>query len=225
MVVALVILTFLILIAVEIILSKKKRVKESPAAVASPKPYLSAAKLRRTKGVDGRYYHPGHTWANVAEGETVSIGFDDFTRKVIGSIDAIELPQVGETLQQGGVVWRLRHGQRVLPQVSPVGGTVVEVNREIQENPSLIKYLPKNRDWVLKIEPANLKENLRNLLRGHLAERWMESVRSQFVLRFAREIGPVYQDGGELVDDIGSKLTEEEWHEVVNEFFFQSKND
>ena len=71
------------------------------------------------------------------------------------------------------------------------------------------------------MRPARLKDNLRNLLHGQLAEKWMEMTKSQFVQQHPLSAEPVYQDGGELVDGVGDMLSDEEWESVKREFFIR----
>ena len=169
--------------------------------------------------VGQKYFHQGHTWAMATAGGTITLGLDNFSQKIIGAIDNIELPKVGRFLKQGRIAWRLHRGNRVLPQISPVDGTIVEVNENLQKEPSLANQSPYEKGWVLKVKPARLKENMRNLLHGQLADKWMELAKSQLAARFPQSLGPVYQDGGELIDGVGNTLTDEEWEIVKREFF------
>ena len=57
------------------------------------------------------------------------------------------------------------------------------------------------------------------MLHGELADKWMETAKSQFVQKFPQSVVPVYQDGGELIDDVGDTLSNEEWEAVKVEFF------
>ena len=166
-----------------------------------------------------KYFHQGHTWAMATSAGTVTVGLDNFAQKVIGPIDTIETPKKGRLLKQGRIAWRLHRGDRVLPQISPVEGTVVEINTNLQDDPSLANKSPYEQGWVLKIRPSRLKENIKNLLHGPLAEKWTELTKSQLAARFPQSLGPVYQDGGELIDGVGNTLTDEEWEIVKREFF------
>ena len=169
--------------------------------------------------VGQKYFHQGHTWAMATAGGTITIGLDNFSQKIMGAIDNIELPKAGRFLKQGRIAWRLHRGHRVLPQIAPIDGTIVEINKDLQQNPTLANQSPYERGWVLKVRPSRLKENLRNLLHGQLADKWMELAKSQLAARFPQSLGPVYQDGGELIDGVGNTLTDEEWEIVKREFF------
>lgn len=180
----------------------------------------SEVQLKMKKELIGlKFFHKGHTWAVARADGMMTIGLDDFTQKLIGAIDKIELPKIGQPLRQGKVAWKLRHGERILPQTAPIEGVVVAVNEDLQKDPSLANRSPYEKGWVLKMKPTWLKENLRNLMRGQLGEKWLDVAKSQFVFRFPRSVGPAYQDGGELVDGVGDTLTDEEWETVKHEFF------
>ena len=156
--------------------------------------------------------------------DIVSVGVDDFAQKLIGEVDAVQIPQVGKVLRQGEMAWELKRAERTLSQVSPISGTVVQVNQNLQDNPSLVNSPPSQEGWLLKVKTTALKEDLKNLFSSGAAKKWMESVKVQFASHFAQEIGPVYQDGGELVAGIGDKLNDAKWEEIVHEFFLPEKD-
>ena len=56
------------------------------------------------------YYHCGHTWVKLDEGNTMKIGLDDFTQQVMGDIEGFPIHTHGGKLIKGKVAWRLRHG-------------------------------------------------------------------------------------------------------------------
>ena len=65
-------------------------------------PRLSAPACDHASGFDvarDYYYHHRHAWARVEYGGRVRIGVDDFATRMLGPLDAIELPKLGETVQ------------------------------------------------------------------------------------------------------------------------------
>ncbi len=164
------------------------------------------------------YFHPTHSWARITD-EVVTVGVDEFSQKLIGKVQRLDVPQVGSYLKQGETGWKLHSGKRSLPQASPVEGEVIEINPALFKDPELINKAPYGNGWILKVRPNSLRQNLKNLLHGEQARRWIDTVRSQFILRFAKEVGPVCQDGGELIQGAGDLLSENEWKEVLREYF------
>jgi hypothetical protein len=102
--------------------------------------------------------------------------------------------------------------------VAPIEGEVVAVNEELKSRPRLATDDPYGRGWVVKVKAAGLAANLRNLLSGSLARRFMEDAREGLDLRLMALSGSVLQDGGEPVADFARHLPDEEWKRLVGEF-------
>jgi glycine cleavage system H protein len=164
------------------------------------------------------HYHRGHTWARVLSADTVAIGVDDFARRLVGHAAAVEVPEVGAWVRQGGPGARLGINGRQAGIVAPVEGEVVEVNQELAENPGLATDDPYGRGWLYKVRTGNLPANLRNLLNGSLAHRWMEDAREQLEVRLMALSGSVLQDGGEIATDFSDHLEDKDWNVLVERF-------
>ena len=103
-------------------------------------------------------------------------------------------------------------------EACPVEGEVVAVNADLTRQPSLAADDPFGRGWVLKVRSSSLAANLRNLLSGSLARRWMEDSREALDLRLMALSGSVLQDGGEPVGDFAKHVPAEDWRRLVHEF-------
>lgn len=211
MTVILAILTLIVLITLDFI--KQSRVREGKTVITP--------KLRSLHGttVIERYYHPGHCWLLVQEKEPVVVGVDDFSQRLIGELDAIDLPEEGNIVRQGEPFITLRRGARVLTQVAPVSGRIERINDTLSSHPSRVNASPYERGWIAKITPSNLSTELHNLMKGSIAERWQEAVRIQLFRWFTPALGTVLQDGGTFIDNIGDLLTDDEWQSVLHEFY------
>jgi glycine cleavage system H lipoate-binding protein len=165
------------------------------------------------------HYHPGHTWARPLDRDSVVIGLDDFARRLIGAPSSVRVPGRGDWLHQGGQAFTLKLDGKVAKLVSPVEGEVVEVNREVLERPALATDDPYGRGWILRIKAHNLAANLRNLLSGRLARKWMEDSREALELRLMALSGSVLQDGGEPASDLARHLPQGDWDRLTGEFF------
>lgn len=166
-----------------------------------------------------RYVHPGHSWAETGGADIVTVGVDDFAQRFIGAVESLILPQPGDCIRQGQRLVTLSRGNKEVSAIAPVSGTIVEVNQTLAKDPVLINRFPYDRGWVAKIVPTNLAMELRNLLHGVTADRWNDALRMQLVSAFSPRIGTVLQDGGLIVNDISSLLSDEDWQRVASEFF------
>jgi len=165
------------------------------------------------------FVHPGHAWVKVLEPSLIAVGVDDFTSSVFGSVEALSLPHPGTRIQQGEKVWGFRRGKRELAQTSPISGTVVEINRELVDNPKLLAHKDTEKSWILKVRPDRLKGELQNLLHGTILKRWNQAIKDQLVATLTTAEFPVLQEGGEIKPGLGDELTSEQWEKVNKEFF------
>jgi glycine cleavage system H lipoate-binding protein len=207
----LVILTSAVILSLELI--RRSQVKP---ILANPELVLEHP---ASYDVFDRYFHPGHTWAMISGSSSVTVGVDDFSSCMIGNLSKIELPAIGQMIHQGDPFTLLCHGSRNLVQVSPISGKVVEVNKKLTRNPGLINDSPLKRGWIIKVLPTSLETDLRNLLKGVVADGWRDAVRTQLIQLFSPRIGIVVQDGGQLVQGLGDHLSDDEWNRLVRRFF------
>lgn len=166
---------------------------------------------------DDRFYHPGHAWARVEPDGVVTVGMDDFARKLVGAPDRLDLPAPGARVGQGEPAWALVVDGDRIPMLSPVDGFVVDVNPDAfrgEQSPD-----PYGRDWLLKVRPERLAPNLRTLLANGTARRWIEHAADTLRARLSPSAGIVYQDGGVPVDGMARAIDPERWPEVAREFF------
>ncbi len=212
-------MTFILVIATAVViltfeLARRSR-RASSGSVASP-----VRQVRESVEVVERFFHPAHTWALVNSGVAeVTVGSDEFSTRLVGTLNEVELPVVGQVVHQGERLAVLRHGNRTLTQSSPVSGIVVETNDGLRRRPELLNESPLEKGWLARILPSNLTADLRNLLSGSAADAWWEAIRSQVIGFFSPSIGPVLQDGGKLIRNIGDQLSDEEWVRLVRHFF------
>lgn len=113
------------------------------------------------KGVRGGYYIREHSWALPEANGIVRIGVDDMFLRTTGEIINVDLPFEGDILEQGKVLARVTsHGLKIHKIWSPISGKVVEVNEELNKDPSSIY----SNGWLVKVKPLDLEEELKNLV-------------------------------------------------------------
>jgi glycine cleavage system H protein len=166
---------------------------------------------------EDRFYHPGHAWARPEPDGVVTVGIDDFARKLVGPLDGVELPPPGVRVGQGEPAWTLVVDGDAIPMLSPVDGFVVAVNPEAFRRAQPPD--PYGRDWLIKVKPERLVPNLRTLLANGTARRWIEQAADALRARLPVATGLVYQDGGVPVDGMARAIDPDRWPQVVREFF------
>ena len=120
------------------------------------------------------FFHPGHVWARVDDDGRVTVGIDDFVRTVVGDIQAVELPSVGDRLIAGRPAMIIRQGERRLSLVAPLSGTVTESNHDLGRDPVRLRWRPYKEGWAYRLEPdVGATRDLATLRIGKDAAAWM----------------------------------------------------
>jgi len=171
-----------------------------------------------------RYHHRGHAWIRETEDGDVVVGIDDFAQSLIGSVDEVRLPRLLKRIRQGGVAFHLRHGNRLVPIMSPVEGRVVAKNEMLLANPSLLNTSPYGDGWLIRVKPRKLQLQVSNLFSGKAAQQWLDGARARLHQVFAGTPALMYQDGGELIRGLSDKCSDREWDTLVREFFLGETN-
>lgn len=170
------------------------------------------------------YLHPGHVWVRLAPDGIATVGASDFAANFVGTLSGVEAPETGRILRQGEPAWTLISTRnRRLTQPMPLDGEIVDVNRALSEGRG-DGSVPRKADWILKIRPARLAENLRNLFAGSLADAWQQTAALQLNAVLAPAIGRVANDGGVWVENFGDLLDDSNWH-VLREGLFPPERD
>lgn len=120
----------------------------------------------------GIFVSPNHTWANIEMNGNARIGIDDFARKIIGKIDAVELPPPNKDIKKGEPLFSITTNSRAIKIASPLSGKVTLVNAEHIEHPEWIASKPFELSWMCCLEPSNLAEELPSLKIGVDSIKW-----------------------------------------------------
>jgi glycine cleavage system H protein len=92
-----------------------------------------------------------HLWLR-AEADRAQIGISDQGQDAIGEIIAVELPDVGDSVEKGETFGELESVRTVQELISPVNGTVRAVNGDLEDHPSLANEDPYHEGWLIEIE-------------------------------------------------------------------------
>jgi glycine cleavage system H lipoate-binding protein len=164
-------------------------------------------------------YHPGHTWALSESPSLVRIGMDEFASKLTGKVERIALPQRGQWIRQGQKVWTLHRDGAAVDMVSPIEGSVADINDAVVRDPDLARRDPYGEGWLVSVQSPDAKTNFRNLLGGALARWWTEESASRLQRKMPMALGALAQDGGVAMDNLAAQIPDKDWAALAKEFF------
>lgn len=98
-----------------------------------------------------------HAWVK-REGNIARVGVVKRASKELGEVVYIELPKVGTKVEAGGEMAVLESTKAAADTYAPVSGVVVEVNKKLEETPSLINSDPHGAGWLYAIKMSDPKE-------------------------------------------------------------------
>lgn len=114
-----------------------------------------------SKVIEGLFYANTHEWVKVEDGFAF-IGITDYAQDSLGEIVFVELPEEDDDLVAGEELGAIESVKAASDILSPVSGTVVEVNEELEDAPELLNE-DSFKHWIVKVELSDESE-LENLL-------------------------------------------------------------
>jgi glycine cleavage system H protein len=100
-------------------------------------------------------YTSEHEWLRREDDGTVTVGITDHAQAALGDLVYVELPEVGQELDEGGDMAVVESVKAASDVYAPIAGTVVEVNEALNEDPERINADPYGDGWIVKLEPAD----------------------------------------------------------------------
>lgn len=104
-------------------------------------------------------YTETHEWVKYNEKKKEAvIGITDYAVKQLSDLVHIELPKVGESLEQGAPFGEVESVKTVADLVAPASGKVLETNKEVVNDLDLLKDEPFEDGWLIKIKVSDPSE-------------------------------------------------------------------
>jgi glycine cleavage system H protein len=101
-------------------------------------------------------YTKEHVWVKV-EGDTVKLGITDFAQDQLGDILFVDLPEEDGEVTAGEVFTEVESSKTNSEVPSPVTGSVVAVNEELDDSPELINEDPY-ANWIVEVKLSDASE-------------------------------------------------------------------
>ncbi len=108
------------------------------------------------KFLEGLLYSESHEWVKV-EGNIAIIGISDHAQHEMGDLSYVDMPEVDDELEKGEEFGAVESVKAASDLYSPVSGTVVEINEELEDAPELLNQ-DAFANWIIKVEMSNPSE-------------------------------------------------------------------
>lgn len=106
-------------------------------------------------------YTKEHEWIRLEPNENhdpfkiYTIGITDYAQSALGDIVYVDVDTVDDTLDADEVFGTIEAVKTVSDLFMPVGGTVIEFNEALEDNPELVNTDPYGEGWIIKVEMSN----------------------------------------------------------------------
>lgn len=108
------------------------------------------------KVIEGLYYSESHEYVKV-DGDFAFIGITDYAQHALGNVVYVDMPEVDDEVEAGEDFGAVESVKAASDLISPVSGTVVEVNEGLEDKPELINE-DAFENWIIKVELSDKTE-------------------------------------------------------------------
>ena len=113
------------------------------------------------KVIEGLYYSESHEYVRV-EGEYGYVGITDYAQHALGNVVYVDMPEVDDEVEAGEDFGAVESVKAASDLISPVSGTVVEVNDALEDAPEHLNQ-DAFENWIIKVQLSD-KAELDNLM-------------------------------------------------------------
>ena len=99
-----------------------------------------------------------HEWARVDDNGRVTVGISDHAQGQLGDLVYVELPNVGDHVDQNGSCAVVESVKAASDIYSPVAGTIVAVNQALSDKPETINEDAYGEGWIFAVQPEDLSQ-------------------------------------------------------------------
>ena len=99
-------------------------------------------------------FHKEHEWIRV-EGRKATLGISNFPQDALGDVVFVDVPKVGTSLKAEDQLGEVESTKATSTIYTPVTGTILQVNTELQDHPELLNQDPYGKGWIAVLELSN----------------------------------------------------------------------
>ena len=108
-------------------------------------------------------YTKSHEWVKVEDDRAI-VGVTSYAQDQLVEVVFVELPEEGKEVKAGDTVATLESVKAVANVYAPVSGKIIEVNKQLENQPELVNQDPYGEGWIFVIEIAG-EEELHTLMK------------------------------------------------------------
>ena len=106
---------------------------------------------------DDLLYNREHVWVRL-EGDLATIGITDYAQEKLGEISSLDLPETDSYIEWNEPFGSIESSDANVELISPVSGTVINVNEDIIDDIGIINSDPYDTGWLIVVEVEDQKE-------------------------------------------------------------------
>lgn len=104
------------------------------------------------------HYTQTHEWVRIENDGKVTVGITEHAQSQLGDLVVVEVPSVGAVVHAADEVCVLESVKATTEVYSPLSGTIIEVNEDLEEAPGLLNSDPYGDGWLFVIAPRDPEE-------------------------------------------------------------------
>ena len=108
------------------------------------------------KVIEGLYYSESHEYVKV-EGDFAYVGITDYAQHALGNVVYVDMPEVDDEVEADEDFGAVESVKAASDLISPVSGTVVEVNEALEDKPELLNE-NAFENWIMKVQMSDKSE-------------------------------------------------------------------
>ena len=102
-------------------------------------------------------YTKDHEWVELKD-KIATVGISNFAQESLGDIVFIELPPTGKKVKSNDEISVVESVKAASDIYSPLDGEIIQINEELNNDPSLINKDPESSGWIFKLEISNISQ-------------------------------------------------------------------
>lgn len=103
-------------------------------------------------------YATSHEWAKRLDDDVIEVGISDFAQESLGDVVYVELPEMGSEVEAGDECCAVESVKAASDIYAPVGGEIIAVNEDLDNEPELLNESPYEGGWIFRIKANDITE-------------------------------------------------------------------